>query len=354
MRWDFSVLREEESGGDSGGGAAPEVSKPASSSGLLDGVNWANGGQNAENGSEVDQKPNPAQGSTPPAKATPEGKQTDYKPFSIYEDGKVSEKFLQTLSDEDKGLAKFFGKYAGAKDPEKAMLQGVKNLQYLAGQKALEPLPDDAPDSVKDERRQLMAKLNGVPETPEGYGIKKPETLPDGVYWPEESVGAYAGIFHKHNASPELVKEILELHTKTLEGAEVQIEQQITAQRTEEMGKLKTEFGDRTNQVLTKAMRGAMTLGLTEDEAKALGTSAASIKALAKVVDLVSEDRLAVDAGAGSNVGGSYREKALDIVTNPNNPLHKAYHDTGHPKHEEAVAQRSELNRKWHATKRTV
>jgi hypothetical protein len=278
------------------------------------------------------------------------GDKGDYSPFSIYEEGKVSEKFLNSLSEEDKGLRKFFEKYASAEDPNKAMLQGVKNLQYLAGQKALEPLPADAPDSVKEERRQLMAKLNGVPEKPDGYGIKKPEDLPDGIVWPEGSEGKYAEIFHKHGASPELVKEVFALHQEGLKAAEVQMEQQIGQQREAEMSLLKKEYGDRTQQVLKNAMRGASTLGLDPETAKSLATSAAAVKAFAAVVDLVSEDKLST--GGESSTGTSYRDKALDILRNPNNPLHEAYHNQAHPQHDEAVRTRSELNKKWAETKK--
>jgi len=65
---------------------------------------------------------------------------------------------------------------------------------------------------------------------------------------------------------------------------------------------------------------------------------------------MVSEDKL-VGAGSGGGSGAkSFRAEALDISSNPANPLHKAYRDTSHPQHDATVARVLELNQKYHAS----
>lgn len=345
MIWVNSILREEADGDPGGGGSGDGTGviekKPEGSSASLLGGNDVN----------TDPKGEPAanQGHD---KGTGDDGGSDFKPFSIYDEGKVSDKFLSTLSEEDKGLKKFFEKYATSEDPNKAVLQGIKNLQYLAGQKALEPLSDDAPDGVKEERRQLMAKLNNVPDKPEGYGIKAPEKIPEGVIWPEGSEAKYSEVFHKHNASPDLVKELMDIHNQGLDIASKSVEQQISHQREEEIKSLRTEYGDRTNEILKNAMRGGMALGLEKEQVQALSTSALAVKAFARVTELLSEDKLPSGDGTGNAHGQNYREQAIDIMSNENNPLYKAYHDANHPQHEDAVRRRSELNARWHNTKK--
>lgn len=328
----FQLSFAEEGGGDGGEGGSGEGEGEGSGSGEGSLVGKTGEGSGSE-----------GEGS--------QGSQGDYRPFSIYDDGKVSDKFLSTLSEEDKGLRKFFEKYAGSDDPEKNMLQGIKNLQYLAGQKALEPLPDDAPDSVKEERRQLMAKLNSAPDTAEGYGLDKaPEGLPEGYEWPTETAKKYAEVFHKHGASPELVRDLMalegEVATQKFNESNLAQEEAIQTRKKEEMGKLTTEFGDETDKVLQDAVRGGLTLGMEQAEVESILTTAASVKAFAKVVSLVSEDKLVTQEGQQGTGGMTYRDQAMDILNNPSNPLHKAYHDASDPQHDRAVRTRSELNRK--------
>ena len=51
---------------------------------------------------------------------------------------------------------------------------------------------------------------------------------------------------------------------------------------------------------------------------------------------LVSEDKL-VSGNDQSGQGGNDQTKALDIINNPDNPEHKAYHDPAHPMHKRSV-----------------
>lgn len=230
-----------------------------------------------------------------------------------------------------------------------ALLGGMGNLANLAGKKGLEPLPKDAPAELVAERQALMRKLNNVPEKPEGYGIKKPDGVPDDQ-WNGEYVGGILGVLHKHNASPELVQELTkfdgEFSQKLRAGGEAAQAQALNKERET----LKTEFGAEFGKKISLAARAAKTLGL-DPENDPMFRTAAGVKAMLRVAEMVSEDRL-VSGEGGADFGKSDREKALDIVNNPANPLHKAFHDPEHPQHQAAVEQRSTFNKRWHEAQR--
>lgn len=260
-------------------------------------------------------------------------------------DGKIDPKKFDALPDHLKAHADTFKKYQTVE----ALLGGMGNLANLAGKKGLEPLPKDAPKELVEERQALMRKLNNVPEKPEGYGIKKPDGVPD-AQWNQEYVGGVLGILHKHNASPELVQELTkfdgEFATKLAQGGEAAQAQAMTKERET----LQTEFGVELPKKLGLAARAAKTLGL-DPESDPMFRTAAGVKAMLKVAEMVSEDRL-VSGEGGADFGKGDREKALDIVNNPANPLHKAFHDPDHPQHQHAVEQRSMFNKRWHESQR--
>jgi len=257
--------------------------------------------------------------------------------------GKIDAKKFDALPDGLKPHKEMFAKYQTAE----AFFHGVANLGQLAGKKGLQPLPEGAPAEVVAERNALMRQLNGVPEKPEGYGITRPADMPE-ENWNGEYVNGMAAILHKHNASPALVKELvkadLEAAAKIRDGHAGSQEQHLAAQATE----LKTAFGEGEafSAKIGMAQRAARTLGLDIND-PSIGNNAKVIIALSKVAEMVSEDRLVSGDGKGGD-GKSDREKARDIVTNPSNPLHKAYHDPNDSGHEAAVLAHSNFNKRHH------
>lgn len=260
-------------------------------------------------------------------------------------DGKIDAKKFDALPDHLKAHADTFKKYQTVE----ALLGGMGNLANLAGKKGLEPLAKDAPAELVAERQALMRKLNNVPEKPEGYGIKKPDGVPD-EQWNGEYVGGILGVLHKHNASPELVQELVKLDqdfaAKVRSGGEAAQVQALNKERET----LKTEFGGEYGKKISLAARAAKTLGL-DPENDPMFRTAAGVKAMLRVAEMVSEDRL-VSGDGGADFGKGDREKALDIVNNPANPLHAAFHDSEHPQHQAAVEQRSAFNKRWHESQR--
>ena len=255
--------------------------------------------------------------------------------------GKIDKKAFDRLPDGLKAHKDLFAKY----DTAEAFFHGVANLGQLAGKKGLQPLPDGAPAEVVAERNALMRQLNGVPEKPEGYGLAKPADMPD-EQWNGEYVTGIAGILHKHNVSPACAKELaaydIAAAQKMREGYGAQGE----AALQKEAGALKEAFGegDAFSGKINMAQRAARTLGLDIND-PTIGNNSRIIIALAKVAEMVSEDRLVSGDGKGGD-SMTDRQKAIDIVKNESNPLHKAYHDPNDPRHDEAVAAHSTFNKR--------
>ena len=227
-------------------------------------------------------------------------------------------------------------------------MTGMGNLVQLAGKKGLQPLPADAPDEAKAERAALMRQLNNVPEKPEGYGMKKPEGLPDGV-WNEEYANGVLGILHKHNAPPDLVKELFEADQQMIASQLEQSEAAKVAFKTSQLEALKKEFGAEFDQRMELAARGARVAGLDPND-EFFG-DARAVKMALKLAENTSEDRLP-SGDSDVSMGGTDREKARDIVFNPSNALHKAYHDASDPRHDEATKTVLELNRRAHQSRK--
>jgi len=347
----FSQLYEEASGGagagggGGGGGNAGGAGAGGGASGSLlsgQGASGAGSGQAGDGGGASGAGPS---GVGPSGAAGAGGAAGTSAPWfvGLYgSDGKINAKAFDALPDHLKSHKATFSKYQTVE----ALLGGMGNLANLAGKKGLEPLSKDAPAELQAERTALMRKLNNVPEKPEGYGIKKPDGMPD-TMWDGEYVNGVSGILHKHNASPELVAELMKFDSeaamKKMSGSEAQTAQALEAQRTA----LKDEFGVKFAEKIALATRAARTLGL-DPENNPMFRTAEGVRAMLKVSEMVSEDKLVSGEGAGGNFGGDDRAKALDIVNNEANPLHKAFHDADHPQHAHAVEQRSMFNRRYH------
>jgi hypothetical protein len=240
-------------------------------------------------------------------------------------------KFAELLGDdgntfrEDADFASL-GDYSGFVSKYKSipdMLEGVKNLSKLASGKSqgvVPPTPDSDSGTVEAWRKAL-----GVPDTPEGYGVKKPDEIPEGIEWNEEQVGEYLTVLHKHHAPPALVKELLDanmaLETQRLDKFQVDSQYQREEALVAEQKKLEDEFGLGTATVLKKAQKAAAAIGLDATKSP-LFTSAENVKAFAKMADLVGEDQLPNDISDTRKVA---YEEAMDIM-NGRHHLSESYY----------------------------
>lgn len=320
----FTFLRDEEGGNEGaagGGGATGLVDIPAS------------------NGDEG---------------GAPKQEQSAPRSFTIYRDGDLDPEFAKNLDPEKhKGFMGLAKKYATAEDPMKELINGVQNLQFLARSKLkdTDPLPDDAPEELRKERAETIRKINGAPKDPEGYGLAKPEDLPENVVWPEGVESKYAEVLHRHGASPALAKELMDMHTGILAEEARQFEAEQQQHIETENQALAQKFGDKVQRVKEDAIRGGRTLGLDDETIAAALNSAKMVEAFSKIRNLVSEDTWVNQGGRGTN-GRNPGEEADDIMNNKANPDYEAYWNRSHPRSAQVRQKVLDLRERDVATRR--
>lgn len=224
--------------------------------------------------------------------------------------------------------------FAQSKNMNGLMMQ-MANLASLAGKKGLAPLPEGASEQAKTERAALLRQINRTPEKIEDYGVKKPDDIPDEL-WNPELANTVLGEMHKLGASPEMVKAVFEADRASTIKA-IEAHKAAKAEFVAAEGKvLKETFGADFDRKIDLAKRGARTLGLDPND-PLFGNSKLVI-AMAKYAESISEDKL-VSGDSQQTNGGSDKARAMDIINNAGNSLHKAYHDPSDPMHEQAKSQ---------------
>lgn len=134
----------------------------------------------------------------------------------------------------DPGAIKMFSKFADETAAHKAHVQLEKKFG-----KAVR-LPENLESLNDQERTEFTAsirKLQGVPETPEGYKVKRPEKMPEGLPYNENLEKAACQVAHKFNVPPDAFAGFVEAWNT----------QQITDFQTK-----KTQAETRANDALSK------------------------------------------------------------------------------------------------------
>src|SRR6478735_1658418 len=180
----FNILRNEESGnGETGSGAGGSQSSAQGSGGSqqsgqsLLGGSQGGSGDGSSGASQAAQSQQSSQASTSGA--------FDFRTL-IGDDGKFVAGYQDKLPENLKEHGKHFSKYA---DPLQA-LQHTLNLQQLLGQKA-DAVVIPGADAPKEAWAPVLKRL-GVPDSPDGYGLKVPENLPEGVKVDEAELKEFA------------------------------------------------------------------------------------------------------------------------------------------------------------------
>lgn len=227
--------------------------------------------------------------------------------------GGFKQGWTDALPDDLKEYAPTLGKYP---NPVEA-LRGLGNAQKLIGQRqTIKPPGSDA----KPEEITAWRKMLGVPENAEGYGIKAPEKLPEGVKWDDKTANDFAKLAHEINLTPAQAQKLLEFDIGQKQGLYTKGMESLTTHQNQQRTMLQEAWGDKYQDNMNKAIATAERLGLDPNDAE-LGNSAKFIKALHQASHLFKEDVLLKGAAGGA----TGEQAAEDIRRNPNNPLHKAY-----------------------------
>lgn len=175
-------------------------------------------------------------------------------------------------------------------------------------------------EGAKPEEIAAFRKALGVPDTAEGYGALRPETIPEGV-WDADAEKALQSVAHKHNLTPAALKDIVGLYAGQIDGQMKMGEAQAKEFVAGETSKLRGEWGDSFEPNVRNVVRLAATVGL--DPTNPIFQSADVVRAFHRITSMMSEDKLI--NGATVNLAVSPQEQAKDVMTNPKNPHYEAY-----------------------------
>lgn len=275
------------------------------------------------------------------------------KPAPFYEglydkEGKIDPKALDRLPDHLKPHKDWMAKYPTID----ALINGGANAHNMAVKKAIAPLVGNEPPEILAERKAHLDTLNGVPKDPKGYGIARPQDLPE-MFWNEEGAGKFAALAQKHSISPAAVKELLGLQIE-MTRADIARGQTMDAEfYTKQSQTYEAEvqkMGGDLEKANDQALRGAQTLGI--DPKGALFKQAAVKLAMIRACQLVSEEKMIGGESTEGKAGGE-RDEARRIMGDPTHPMHKAWADPNDAGHQAARDRVNALYASWKGPRTT-
>ena len=209
------------------------------------------------------------------------------------------------------------------KGPNVEMLaKSYHGLEQLLGKKAqalIPPSDKSTPEELAEWRKAL-----GVPETADGYELRAPDKLPDGVTWDDATAKKVAEIAHKHHIPAAAIKDLLAFDLERQAGRAALDTETLKAmaetEHKEALADLKKTFGDKMDTKIALAQRAVATVG---GDPNSRGFSdPAVVKVLVGLAEKLSDDTL---VAAGQATPQSGKSAAKDIQTNPQNPLYAQY-----------------------------
>jgi len=170
------------------------------------------------------------------------------------------------------------------------------------------PGQDAKPEDIAAFQRAL-----GVPDKPDGYGLVKPEKLPDGVAWDDQHIAKFTETAHKLGLTPAQVKGLAEFQTAYVGEAAAMTRAEIEKGIALEKETLSKRFGENIGQAVSAANALANVKGIP-DTMKAVISKGAfdpqspefwgadSLEFAAFVAKALGEDRV---VGSSKVVSGS-------------------------------------------------
>ena len=238
----------------------------------------------------------------------------------INRDGSFIPDWTQRLPDDVRGDAEGLKKFGNVND----LVRSYVNAERLIGKKGVF-IPDEksTPEQIAEFRKQL-----DVPEKPEEYEVK-PQNIPEGLEWNDDLAKQFLEIAHKHNvpkrAMKDLAQKFQDLETMRVRAGWEMAQAEVNRKYEAGQQELERAWGAQKPQQIELVKRAAARFGAPADT-WGLGDPAI-VKWVANMASRMSEDTFVSPNGAGSAMGP--KERALDIIQNPENSEYKAYR-SGH------------------------
>lgn len=180
------------------------------------------------------------------------------------------------------------------------------------------PNEKSTPEEIGAFHRRL-----GVPETPESYQAARPNNLSEHSDWTDEFSKQFGDLAHKLGMTPSQYQHSLDFLAEMEAQSLAEQAQQMEQERQQAFGYLKQQWGDKYDKNMAVVTRLWQTAG---GDINAPGLYDPSVvQTIARIAELyAAEDRLVTSDVAATMMVGKAR--AMDIMKNPDNPMHKRYH----------------------------
>ena len=200
-----------------------------------------------------------------------------------------------------------------AKQAHTAARAKVEGMVKLPGE-------DATPEDIAAFHKSL-----GVPDTIDGYGLTKPEKLPDGVQWNDEAATSYLAKAKEIGLTPQQAAALRDWQVELFgKDAASQIAQQAEMAKAEKAA-LNERFGKNLDASVALAQRLAVSEGLPATVADPNSPDFWGVEFLSfahRLAGKVGESKL-VSLPAVSQLDPA--AQADDIIKNPQNPYHARY-----------------------------
>ncbi|HWB05845.1 MAG TPA: hypothetical protein VG796_22680, partial [Verrucomicrobiales bacterium] len=107
-----------------------------------------------------------------------------------------------------------------------------------------------------------LYKALGRPDAPDGYGLKAPDKLPDGVAWDDAMAAQFAGVAHRIGLTPSQVSALQEFQIGHVGTQSAAAREAMQKSIEAEQAALKSAFGESLPQAAADAQRIAAEHGL--------------------------------------------------------------------------------------------
>lgn len=244
----------------------------------------------------------------------------------VQSDGTLNSKSLERLPDHLKPLKDSWSRLRTIDDLGTTSV----HAQTLIGKKALAPLPADAPDTAKAERKALLDGINGVPSSPKDYGISRPADLPESQ-WNQKLADNYSAWAHKYSVSPAAAKELMQVQVLAVKDQlanQASYVQTFFANEDKAFEATIKQQNIPAERAAALIQKGALAAGLDmASEKTKTFLKGADARLLAMRFALATGEDSAGIPGSESNRGGAGdpAELAKSAMKDPTNPLHGPY-----------------------------
>jgi hypothetical protein len=214
-----------------------------------------------------------------------------------------------------------------------AIAKDLVNLQALIGRKGVVVPKEGDPDSVRAEYRRAI----GVPEKADGYEIKPPEGIAEGL-WNQDAAAQWGELAHKLDLTPAQERAIRQFQLDRVAGAVQEREGAGKANGAKVETSLKQQWGEAMPAKMQAADRAIAHFKLPDgflDQIRQSGPDHAisTLQALAELGEAIGADSGLIGGRSGSRstmTPGEAQAEIARITGDMNGP----YWQERHPEHQ--------------------